>query len=46
MENKEFQFKGMILRGFAMLFVNLVLTVLSAVIIVTGFMNNQDEVFT
>ena len=46
MENKEFQFKGMTLSGFAMLFVNLVLTVLSAVIIVTGFMNNQDEVFT
>ena len=32
MENKEFQFKGMTMNGFAMLFVNIMLTVLSAAI--------------
>lgn len=40
MENKEFQFKGMTMNGFAMLFVNIMLTVLSAAIIVTGFMQD------
>lgn len=46
MENKEFQFKGMTMNGFAMLFVNIMLTVLSVAIIVTGFMQNQNDILT
>lgn len=46
MENKEFQFKGMTMNGFAMLFVNIMLTVLSAAIIVTGFMQNLNDILT
>lgn len=46
MENKEFQFKGTTLNGFAMLFVNILLTVLSAVMIVTGFMHEPYGVLT
>lgn len=37
METKEFQFKGLTLSGFAMLFLNTLLTVLSAVMVVAGF---------
>lgn len=37
METKEFQFKGLTLSGFAMLFLNILLTVLSAVMVVAGF---------
>ena len=33
METKEFQFKGLTLSGFAMLFLNILLTVLSAVMV-------------
>ena len=36
MENKEFTFKGMTVSGFTMLFVNILLTVLSLAMIVTG----------
>lgn len=36
METKEFQFKGLTLSGFAMLFLNILLTVLSAVMVVAG----------
>ena len=46
MENKEFQFKGMTMNGFAMLFANIMLTVLSAAIIVTGFMQNLNDILT
>ena len=46
MENKEFQFKGMTMNGFAMLFVNIMLTVLSAAIIVTGFIQNLNDTLT
>ena len=46
MENKEFQFKGMTMNGFAMLFVNIMLTVLSAAIIVTGFIQNLNDILT
>ena len=46
MENKEFQFKGMTMNGFAMLFVNIMLTVLSVAIIVTGFMQNLNDTLT
>ena len=46
MENKEFQFKGMTMNGFAMLFVNIMLTVLSVAIIVTGFMQNLNDILT
>lgn len=46
MENKEFQFKGMTINGFAMLFVNIMLTVLSAAIIVTGFIQNLNDTLT
>ena len=46
MENKEFQFKGMTMNGFAMLFVNIILTVLSVAIIVTGFMQNLNDILT
>lgn len=46
MENKEFQFKGMTMNGFAMLFVNIMLTVLSAAIIVTGFKQNLNDTLT
>lgn len=37
METKEFLFKGLTLSGFAMLFLNILLTVLSAVMVVAGF---------
>lgn len=46
MENKEFQFKGMTMNGFAMLFVNIMLTVLSAALIVTGFIQNLNDTLT
>lgn len=46
MENKEFQFKGMTMNGFAMLFVNIMLTVLSAALIVTGFIQNLNDILT
>ena len=46
MENKEFQFKGTTLSGFAMLFVNIMLTLLSVAILVLGFTQNQYEVLT
>lgn len=46
MENKEFPFKGMTMNGFAMLFVNIMLTVLSAAIIVTGFIQNLNDTLT
>lgn len=36
METKEFQFKGLTLSGFAMLFLNILLTVLSAVMVFAG----------
>ena len=43
METKEFQFKGLTLSGFAMLFLNILLTVLSAVMVVAGFVWCQHE---
>ena len=46
MENKEFQFKGTTLSGFAMLFANIMLTLLSVALLVLGFTRNQYEVLT
>ena len=43
METKEFQFKGLTLSGFAMLFLNILLTVLSAVMVVAGCVWCQHE---
>lgn len=43
METKEFQFKGLTLSGFAMLFLNILLTVLSAVMVFAGFVWCQHE---
>lgn len=43
METKEFQFKGLTLSGSAMLFLNILLTVLSAVMVVAGFVWCQHE---
>ena len=44
MENNEFQFKGMTLSGFSMLFANIMLTLLSAALIVVGILQEPDEV--
>lgn len=41
MENKEFEFKGMTFSGFAMLAVNIVLTLLSVAMIVMGFVQSD-----
>lgn len=41
MENKEFEFKGMTFSGFAMLAVNIVLTLLSVAMIVLGFVQSD-----
>lgn len=41
MENKEFEFKGMTFSGFAMLVVNIVLTLLSVAMIVMGFVQSD-----
>lgn len=46
MENKEFQFKGTTISGFAMLFANIMLTLLSVALLVLGFTRNQYEVLT
>lgn len=44
MENKEFTFKGMTISGFLMLFVNLLLTVVGAAMIVMGICQGQFDV--
>ena len=44
MENKEFTFKGMTISGFLMLFVNLLLTVVGAAMIVMGIIQDPFDV--
>lgn len=46
MENKEFAFKGMTISGFTMLFANIMLTVLSVAMIVTGICQDSFNVLT
>ena len=37
MENKEFQFNGVVMNGFLMLFVNIVILIMSIYGIISGF---------
>lgn len=45
MENKEFQFKGITISGFRMLFCNIVLTLISLAMIVVGICNGTFNLF-
>ena len=46
MENKEFTFNGMTISGFTMLFVNILLTVLGAAMIVTGVCHDSFDILS